>query len=135
MLCCFVTASAPEAVASTRASAKVVLVNMVTVSCLCSPLTPSWCALASCWCGGARVNQPDVSPMRAQAAGEQDESACFSRLCSFLQPQAGGCFSPGNEVLFSLIQRGIGEGTPCAAIIQPASPVRLARPVGSRGGR
>src|SRR5215831_10787493 len=105
------------------------------VSCLCSSLTPSWCAFASCWCGGGRVNQPDVCRCERKQAAEQDESACLSWVFSFGSTASRRCFSPGNEVLVSLIQRGIGEGAPGAAIIQPASPVRLVRPVGSRGGR
>src|SRR5215471_19633168 len=54
---------------------------------------------------------------------------------SFPAAASGGCCGPGNEVLVSSIQRGVGEGTPGAAIIMPTSPVQLARPVGSRGGR
>src|SRR6266446_4320297 len=75
--CCFVAASAPEAVATTKASAKVVLVNMVylllefvahtDLVCVCIMLAR-----------GRLVNQPEVLPPRAQEAAARHESACLS---------------------------------------------------------
>src|SRR5882672_6140370 len=59
---------------------------------------------------GGLVNQPEVLPPRAQEAVPTARKCLFVRgFFRLAQPQAGGCFGPGNEVLFSLIQRGIDE--------------------------
>jgi DNA-binding NarL/FixJ family response regulator len=59
---------------------------------------------------GGLVNQPEVLPLRAQEAARTARKCLFVRgFFRLAQPQAGGCFGPGNEVLFSLIQRGIDE--------------------------
>src|SRR5215467_2361785 len=58
--------------------------------------------------GGGPGNQPDVLPLRAQEAAVRPESTCLSGAFSFGPATSRGCFSPGNEVLFSLIQ-GIAD--------------------------
>src|SRR5262249_29004311 len=59
--------------------------------------------------GGGRGNQPDVLLLRAHEAAVGLESTCLVGAFSFGAAASRGCFSPGNEVLFSLIQWGIAD--------------------------
>ena len=59
--------------------------------------------------GVARVNQLDVLPLGAQEAAARPEVPVCLGLFSFGATATRECFSPGNEVLFSLTQWGIAN--------------------------